>query len=77
MSERLITIGQLSDETGIGPRDLAEDAAEGRLPAHRVGGRWVIDREEIEEYLREVADGDDDLDDDLDDDDLDDDEERD
>ena len=51
MGKTLISINQLSDECGLSPRELSEAIRRGELPAERVAGRWVIDREDADEFL--------------------------
>lgn len=54
VGKRLISLVQLSDETRLSIRFLNEAISEGTLIAERVGGRWIIDREDAEEFLAEV-----------------------
>ena len=78
MGKTLMTLNQLSDECGISPRELSEAVRNGDLIAERVGGRWIIDRDDAETFLGESLCGEeddsgddadfDDEDDDLDDD---------
>ena len=45
-----LTSAQAADSLGVGPRAIRLAIAEQRLPAERVGGRWLINREDVEHY---------------------------
>ncbi|MGC0271727.1 helix-turn-helix domain-containing protein [Pseudactinotalea sp. Z1739] len=49
-----MTTGQAASLLGIGERAVRQAIQRGRLPAVRVGGRWVIEREDLEQYRQAV-----------------------
>jgi excisionase family DNA binding protein len=47
----LITIKEVADFLQIAEKTIYRLAAEGRIPAFKVGGSWRFNRKEIEEWL--------------------------
>jgi excisionase family DNA binding protein len=45
-----LTTGQAADLLGITDRGVRAAILAGRLNAHQVGGRWHLDREDVEHY---------------------------
>jgi excisionase family DNA binding protein len=49
--ERFLTVKDIQEYLGIAPSTVYTYLGS-TIPAFRVGGRWLIDRREFEEYLR-------------------------
>jgi excisionase family DNA binding protein len=47
----LITIKEVADFLQIAEKTIYRLAAEGKIPAFKVGGSWRFNRKEIEEWL--------------------------
>lgn len=45
-----MSTGQAAEALGIGDRAVRLAIAKGRLKAQQIGGRWLVDREDIEQY---------------------------
>jgi len=46
-----MTIGQIAKVTGYAPESLRALAKKGKLPgAYKLGGRWLVNREEFERH---------------------------
>lgn len=45
MKKGLCSVGDAARELGVSPRRVRKMIQDGRLPAERVGGRWIIDRD--------------------------------
>ncbi|WP_419144872.1 helix-turn-helix domain-containing protein [Microbacterium binotii] len=50
VSDRRCTTRGAADLLGIGERAVRKAISGGALPAENVGGRWLIDREDVEQY---------------------------
>jgi len=50
-----LTVSELAASVGITGRAIRHAIAAGRLPAHRVADRWLIDRADAETYRRNRA----------------------
>lgn len=49
-SETTMTTSQAATVLGVGERAVRQAIGRGRLPATRAGGRWLIEREDLEHY---------------------------
>ena len=50
-----LTVSELAERVGITGRAIRQAITAGRLPAHRSGHRWFIDRADAETYRRTRA----------------------
>ncbi len=50
-----VTASELAARVGITGRAVRQAISDGRLPAHRVADRWLIDRADAETYRRNRA----------------------
>ena len=50
-----VTVSELAERVGITGRAVRHAITAGRLPAHRVADRWLIDRADAETYRRTRA----------------------
>lgn len=50
-----VTVSELAERVGITGRAIRHAITAGRLPAHRVADRWLIDRADAETYRRTRA----------------------
>ncbi len=50
-----VTVSELAEQVGITGRAIRHAITAGRLPAHRVADRWLIDRADAETYRRTRA----------------------
>ncbi len=50
-----LTVSELAERVGITGRAIRHAITGGRLPAHRVADRWLIDRADAETYRRTRA----------------------
>jgi len=50
-----MTVSELAEQVGITGRAIRHAITGGRLPAHRVADRWLIDRADAETYRRTRA----------------------
>ncbi len=50
-----LTVSELAEQVGITGRAVRHAITGGRLPAHRVADRWLIDRADAETYRRTRA----------------------
>ena len=55
MAELTMTIPAAAKRTGIGKNRLYELAKAGKIPALRVGHRYIVPREKFEAWLNEQA----------------------
>ncbi len=50
----LVSVTEGARELGIGPRAIRQAIQEGKLPAFRIGNRWVrVEREALHEWVRQ------------------------
>jgi excisionase family DNA binding protein len=50
-----VTPAEAARILGCGPRNARDLAARGRIPAHRAGGRWLLDAASVEAHARRKA----------------------
>lgn len=50
-NEELITIKEVSDYLKVAEKTVYRMAAEGKIPAFKVGGSWRFRRHEVQEWL--------------------------
>ena len=55
LPELPVTVNELAESVGITARAVRHAISDGRLPAHRVADRWLIDRADVEHYQRTRA----------------------
>jgi len=49
--EQFLTVRELADVLGLGPRGVRDYVARGELNGRLIGGRWGFGRKDIEEFL--------------------------
>ena len=48
-----LTVTQAALRADLTTRAIRKACAEGRLPAHKVGRSWIIDREDLEAWIND------------------------
>ena len=48
---RFLTVAQVQEELGLGRWAVLALLRKGRLPAFKAGGRWLVERDDLEAFI--------------------------
>lgn len=52
MGKRFYTVAQLAEELGMAPRTIREALSRGDLKGRKLGNRWIVSADFLEEFLK-------------------------